>query len=418
MRIGLFTDTYLPVINGISYVIDITRKEFEKAGHEVFIFAPSPSLRGYTETDDHVIRFRAVKDIFFKGQLTSIFFPPVALRKIKQRKLDVVHFFTPAQIGLLGVYVAMEQNLPLFTTYCTDMHEYVGHYPQVFPGLLALNFVAPFMIKADAKELGQTLAAMRPQESVVEWNQAFVEKMLTVLHNRCSSIVAPSEKIKAQLVSWGTRAPIEVIPTGIDVLPFNAKAVTRFKTKYSISNKDKVVLYLGRLGPEKNLEMLLEAFRMVLKSQPNAKLILAGDHEYRSQLVKLAKKLDILDRVVFTGFIPRKNVGNIYALANIFAFPSITDTQGMVLHEAANAGLPIVMLDPKVTEVVKNNVNGLVVNNSEKAFSAALIKLLSNSNLAVQMGQKSKQIVKKYSAKSQAQKVIELYEKSIITLED
>lgn len=121
MRIGLFSDTYLPTTNGISYVLQIMQKRLEELGHEVYIFAPATNLRGEEPDDnDHVFRFPAIEGVFFDEQLTSVFFPSRAMKKIKALKLDVIHFFTPSQIGLMGAYAAIREDIPLISQYSTD----------------------------------------------------------------------------------------------------------------------------------------------------------------------------------------------------------------------------------------------------------------------------------------------------------
>src|SRR3990167_7473811 len=110
MRIGLFTDTYLPTVNGVAFVVDSTRRELEKLWHEVYVFAPAPTLR-YKEANRRIIRYRAIKGISFRQNLTSVFFPPQQVRKIRRLDLDVIHFFSPNQVGLLGIYVALSENI-------------------------------------------------------------------------------------------------------------------------------------------------------------------------------------------------------------------------------------------------------------------------------------------------------------------
>src|SRR6266567_8184241 len=124
MRIGFFSDRYLPLTDGIAYSMEDARRELEKLGHEVYIFAPKPGLR-YHETSPRVIRFPAVKGLFFDDYRTSLFFPPQTSRQIDKLKLDLIHFHTPGQIGLFGAVYALRHNVPLVTTYHTDLYEYV-----------------------------------------------------------------------------------------------------------------------------------------------------------------------------------------------------------------------------------------------------------------------------------------------------
>src|ERR1700759_5043387 len=114
MKIGFFSDFYLPHADGITYSIESFRIELEKLGHEVYILTPSPGWR-YREKTARVIRFPAVKGIFFDDYLTSLFFPPQAISKIDKLGLDLIHYHTPSQVGLLGAYYAIRSNTPLVT---------------------------------------------------------------------------------------------------------------------------------------------------------------------------------------------------------------------------------------------------------------------------------------------------------------
>jgi 1,2-diacylglycerol 3-alpha-glucosyltransferase len=135
MRIGLFTDSYRPSINGIVYVVESLKRELEALGHEVYVFCPaksiSPSKQAellHEDENSRIIRFRSITGAFFDDYDTSVFFPPVVQRQIANMHLDVVHIFTPSQIGLLGVKAAKKNNIPLIIQHCTDLYEFVNLY--------------------------------------------------------------------------------------------------------------------------------------------------------------------------------------------------------------------------------------------------------------------------------------------------
>ena len=130
MRVGFFTDYYLPVRTGVSISVDTFRRQLEALGHEVFVFAPSDGLL-VREEDDHIIRFPAIKGLFVENYMTSVFFPPQQVKRIEKLDLDIIHFHTPSQIGLLGVHVALKNDIRLVSTYHTDLHQYVTTYPTI-----------------------------------------------------------------------------------------------------------------------------------------------------------------------------------------------------------------------------------------------------------------------------------------------
>ncbi len=412
MTIGIFSDSYLPSLDGVCYSIESFRKELEKRGHTVYIFAPAPGIR-YKEKSPNITRFPAVKGIFYDDQLTSLYFPPEAMQRIKKKQLDVVHFQTPGQVGLLGAYYALRHRIPLISTYHTDLYEYVTHYPHVLPGTIALSLLAPFITRGGLDDLRTMISSIRPERSLDKWNKKMVVKGITMLHNHCDYVIAPSQKIERQLRSWGTTAPIRILPTGVDKITTTHQAVTAFRTRYGIAQTDKVVLYVGRLGPEKNLELLLSAFKLVLKDEDNAKLVMVGRHEHQKALESMAVSLGIAGRTVFTGFIEHDKLGAAYESAHVFAFPSRTDTQSLALNEAARACLPIVMADREISQVMREGENGLFARSTPRDFSRKLLQLLQDDDSRRTMGKAGASLAAKFSAGAQTGQLERLYNSAI-----
>lgn len=410
MRIGLFTDTYRPSVNGIVYVVEILRSKLEAEGHEVFVFCNAEkTLRRSKEADDHIIRFPSIKQLFFDDYDLSLFFPPRELKHIKEKDLDIIMFFTPSQVGLMGVYAATKLGIPLVSQYSTDLYEYVEHYPMVIPGVAALGLTLPFAIKMDSKDTRDWLRSMLPRRRPSEWSRQNVESLITMVHQRCDGVVVLSQKSLRQMSSWQghEECNFALIPTGVDALPSSRGGVRRFREAHGIKPSDRVCLYAGRLGVEKNLELLFPMMERVLKKVPQAKLVLVGDFEYRKRLEELAAQSTARDAIIFTGRYPREELGDAYCAADVFVFPSVKDTQGLVLHEAAHAGLPIVMCDGGVTEVVHNEENGLIVKNSPISFANGVSRLLLNPALRRSYGDRSRRIAKQFTEKQQTKKLLD-----------
>jgi glycosyltransferase involved in cell wall biosynthesis len=240
-----------------------------------------------------------------------------------------------------------------------------------------------------------------------------VVRGVTMLHNNCDYVIAPSRKIEKQLHSWHTKAPVRVLPTGVDKITTNSRAISIHRAKYDLLPSDKVVLFVGRLGAEKNIELLLSAFAITADEVPQSKLMIVGRHEHQTKLERLALELGISDRVIFTGYIEHHKLGAVYESASLFAFTSRTDTQGLVLHEAATAGLPIVMIDKDITEVVKDGVNGFFARNSARDFAKKMTEILSNDLMRESMGIASAKLAKKYSPAHQVLLLEKLYQNSL-----
>jgi glycosyltransferase involved in cell wall biosynthesis len=423
MRIGLFTDTYHPALNGIVYVIDIVRKQLEAEGHEAFVYCPeiysgrNGNKQPKEERDPNVIRFRAIESGFFDDFGIAVFFPPRELRRIKALELDVIIFFTPGQIGFMGVYAAKKLGLPLITQHSTDVYGYVEHYPAMLPGMVALSATLPFTIKMDGKDTKEWLRSFMPKRKLTQWGKHAVERLVTLLYQKCDAVVVLSRKSLNQLSGWegGQRVNFELIPTGVDPLLVASKAeVSAFRLEHGIAEDEKVLLYAGRISAEKNLEILIPTIEKVLAKEPKAKLLFVGDFEYREVLEARANESSASDNIIFAGRMPREKLGVAYAAADVFVFPSLKDTQGLVLAEAALAGLPIVLVDEPVSEVVYEGVNGLVAENSSDSIAEMSLKLLKDDKLRKSMSVQGVKVASEYSESKQTKKLIKLCEKMVV----
>jgi 1,2-diacylglycerol 3-alpha-glucosyltransferase len=414
MRIGLFTDSYRPAVTGVTYVIEIMKKDFEAMGHEVFIFCASEQVRPIKKSlrEDHIVRFPSIQDVFYDDYGLTLIFPPNEVRKIKKMNLDIIQVLTPGQIGLMGIYAAQKLKIPLIAQHSTDLAQYIQHYPGVVPGLLllALSFPATFRFKN--KDVRELLKIYRPRLTTSKWGRDIVESLVAMIYSRSDAVIALSEKSKKQLESWRGvyDYDVQLIPTGIDALPKpTAAQVKSFKEKYGIAQDDEVILYVGRLAAEKNLDILIPALRRVLRTRPKARLLYVGDFEYRETLEQKAARSGFGDRITFTGRIPRQELGVAYASGDIFVFPSLTDTQGLVLHEAAHAGLPFVITDPDVTQVVVDGENGLIARNTIASLSESIATLLSDNTMRTKFGKRSKELASQYTEFAQSKKLEAIY---------
>lgn len=404
MRIGMFTDYYLPVKTGVSTSVASFREELEKLGHEVYVFAPSAGIL-VREEDDHIIRFAAIKGLFVENYMTSVFFPPQQIRKIEKLNLDIIHFHTPSQIGLLGVHVALKNDIPLVGTYHTDLHEYVKTYPVIGSGFLFLSLAAPIITGGGFKDVKITM----PSRNRQTMNEEAVKHSMTLIHNYCATVIAPSKKMELQLKRWQTTAPIEILPTGVDKITTTKIEVATRKEHYGITADDQVVMFVGRLGKEKNVELLIKAFAKARETMLDLKLMLVGDFKHSDELLDLASELGISEWLIKTGYIENDQLGALLGCADLFVLPSLTDTQCLVLNEAAHAGLPLIAVDALINDVVQDGVNGYITKPTITAVADGIIKILSNPKLTETMGKASTMQAKKFSEKVQAKKLEQLY---------
>jgi glycosyltransferase involved in cell wall biosynthesis len=387
MNIGFFTDVYTPLIDGVVRSIILYRREIEKRGHKVYVFAPTKinsegglKFKGKPEDDERTFRFKAVDSVLVPGYPLSIPVSFKATKKIPKLKLDIVHCHTPVTLGMLGDIVALLSNIPKVYTYHTYYPEYAEHY-----------------IK---------LGRFKTREAVRKFDVFYC--------NRSDKVIVPSPKLEKVLLDLGVKSRISVLPTGIDLGEFAEASGRRFRKEFKINKDKKILLFVGRLGTEKNVGFLVEVMNKLKDIDRKVILLIIGDGKDRENLEKKVKELDLGDRVIFTGFLLRKKTIDAFAASNIFVFASKTDTQGLVLLEAASVGKPIVMVkDPGLGKIVLDGENGFAVSEDVDIFAEKVLKLLSDKSLYDRMSNKSREMAESLSIANQTEKLLSLYTKIV-----
>lgn len=370
LKIGFFTDTYLPQFNGVVTSIESFRKELEKQGHEVYVFAPSPRLK----TDSKkVTRFHSVNFLMYPGIRVAMPYSQRAYEMAKKIKLDVVHSHDPFSIGLFGLWISKKFKIPYIHTYHTLYPDYV-HY--IWKTKITENL---------AKKLSKDFC------------------------NTNDLIIAPSTKIKNYLKKWGVKKDVKILATGIDFKEFSkktAKELNLFRDKYNIKKSDKVLLFLARIAKEKNIDFLIKSLKTL---DSNYKLLMVGDGPYKKEIENKVKK-EKIDNIIFTGYLDRNNVSLAYQVSDIFVFSSTSETQGLVIAEAMGCGLPIIALkDAAMSDMVENGINGYLTNKNYKEFSEKIMKLFKDKKLYKKMSEQSIKKSKEFSIQKKTKELINCY---------
>ena len=395
MRIGLFTDTYRPAQNGVVVVVDVTRRELEAMGHEVYVFAPSANLLNQVaevdEHDDHLIHFPTIRGAGFKEGQLSVFFPPHLLNKVRELKIDILHFFTAG---------------------------YSDNYRLLKVGYAAMCALMPAAVEMTTKQRLDFATLYAFKKGDENWGKRLVAAMLALWYQACDAVIAVSQKSANQLTAIAERNNVKlnlsVIPTGVNPPPtVSSDDIDLFRDTYNINTGDEIIIYYGRLGQEKNLKLLVPTIERVIAKRPQAKLVYAGDWEYRATLEKMALESPARDNIIFTGRYNRNQVGILNAISKIYAFPSLTDTQGLTVTEAAYGGLPIVLCDPLAPAAFEENGNGLIARDDPDDFAEQIIKILSNAKLYEKFSQRSIELAGDLTEKRQTEKVVELYRQAL-----
>jgi glycosyltransferase involved in cell wall biosynthesis len=374
MNIGFFTDTYVPQINGVVTSISILTQALERLGHRVYIVAPA--IPGYRDPRPGIFRVPSIRFVFQPEHRVASPVSLSILRRTAGLGLDVLHAHTPFGLGILAFQVARARHLPLVQTYHTLFPEYV-HY------VLGGRVITPGMARRAS---------------------AFA-------CNRSDVVVAPSEKIKELLLSYGVKRPIRVIHNGLDLERFQGQPRGLLRSRLGLAGAEEILLTVGRLGKEKNLEFLIRAFGQVVRSRPTARLVIVGDGPERNRLVALATGLGLAQRVLFPGYLAPGEMPQVYADADLFVFASTTEVHPMVLLEALASGLPIVAVrDPAVASTVVPGENGFLIGQGDDGYAQAILKLLAEEPLRRAMGQASRELSRRFSSTIQAERLVGLYQ--------
>ena len=433
MRIGLFSDVYEGSLNGVSYVAKSTKQELEKLGHTVFLFCPAnnltPKKSELKKEKNNIYKIPSIKGMLFDDFRMPVFLPQYLVRKIKKLNLDIIHFLTTGQIGIVGIYAAKKLNITLIGQHTTDIYEYIDYYKvaKLMPYLA--GFIMPFITylsKNMAKDLAKSYIpklekikkiistkSLSKSKTLEKPSKKLIGKILGIIYDNCDVCICVSKKSLKQLkkFSYGY-ANFKVIPTGVNnFLPPSNQKITNFKEKWGIKKNDKVLIYVGRISPEKNLPFLISVLEYINIEYKNVKLMFVGDFDYRTVLEKITFNSSSKENIIFTGKINHNDLGTAYYSSDLFVFPSMTDTQGLVLTEAAHCGLPIVLNDKKVTEVVVDNKNGYISDGTVFDFSEKIISILFDKKLYNNFSNYSKKIASKFTEKNQTKKLVKIYKK-------
>ncbi len=389
MRIGIFTDTYPPYINGVSTSIKMMEKALRQKGHQVFIVTVNTENMKYKyEENGRVLRIPGIPTGIYDYRLTGIY-PVRVLNKIKKWNLDVIHSHTEFGVGTFARIVAKQYNIPLVHTYHT-MYEDYTHY------------ITHGYFDKSSKKLTEY------------FTKFYCDKTATEL-------IVPSQKTYALFKDkYKVDRNVHIVPTGIDVERFYAEKLDQNKVKAikkELKLKDeKVILYIGRLAEEKNVELLIES-QVSLAKKYNSKLLIVGSGPDLEKYKKLAKKLKIEKNVIFTGAVPWENVPYYYAQASVFATASTSETQGLTVIEAMASGLPVIAAEDKAFEgVVVDELNGKFFK-TKREYKKCIEELFNDSKKLEFMSKQARITADSHSLKYYADQILYVYKCAIKTKE-
>ncbi len=377
MRILMMTNTYFPMVGGLEQSVHSFSEEFKRLGHEVLIV--TPAFEGAPAEEPGVIRIPAIQK--FKGTIFSINLPISSLLKryMKEFVPDIVHSHGPFFMGDFALRLSRQHAIPLVFTYHCMFEQYVHDWPVQNEGV-----------------------------------KRFMVKLAAGYSNLTDQVIVPSESVRDILLKRGVKTPMEVIPTGVDLKRFVKGDGKAFRQRNQIPSDALVVGHAGRLAPEKNLEFLVNCMIELLKKDPRAHALIVGKGPSEKMIKDAFVKAGLEKRLHLTGVLQYQHLVDAYFAMDVFAFASLSETQGIVLIEAMAAGVPVVALDaPGAREVVEDYHNGRLLNEmDQKSFVDALTWVLAWSPEELKtIKQVIRMTVQKYPIDSAAKRMLEIYDK-------
>lgn len=339
MNIGIFTDTYTPDINGVVSSEVTLKRALERLGHSVFVVTNHKGAKIKME-DDHVLRLPGIEMKQLYGYKASAPTYPAAMPYIERMNLDVIHLQTEFGVGIFGMAVAKNLGIPCVATYHTMFEDYT-------------HYVNPLDIPAIEKGS--------------RWGVRYVSRLS---ENHRSALIAPSQKTKEALLSYGIVVPIYVVATGLDFSKFDPANLDQEKLKKireeaGVKEDDHTVVFVGRLAMEKSLDMLIEGIEK--STDEKLKLIVVGSGPDEEKFKEQVKEKGMDNRIHFVGAVPSEEVPYYYAAFDLFASASLTETQGMTFIEALASGKRILgRRDEVLKDLVVEGKTGYYFDSSEE----------------------------------------------------
>lgn len=377
LHIAHFTNTYFPVMSGVVRSISTFREAQEKLGHNVFVFGQDAP--GHVDTEPFVFRYPSL-NIPIRNYPATIPVSPYIDWVLPILKLDIIHAHHPSPMGTAASDKAEKLGIPLVFTHHTRYQDY-------------------------ANSMGL------PEDMVRE----LIERQLADYMQKCQHIIVPSMSIKQMVEeTYGIRERVTVIPTGIDLQPYQDADGRPVRHKQGWDSDQRVVISVGRLAPEKNFTTLIEAMAIVIQKHPNVRLALIGDGPDKSSLEKLARKLNIANKVDFIGRISFEDIPSYLKAADFFAFASVTETQGLVTMEAMAADLPVVAVEASGTsDIVEHEKDGLLTPNTSQDLAAGLDRLLQDEDQVQRLREAARAKADSFETLTLTKKMIAVYEQAI-----
>ncbi len=383
MKVGFFLDVYDTYISGMVESVKNLKLALEKEGNTVYIIIPNGNskIKKYLN-EKNIIKIPSTKTNIndFKLRLT---YPKKCEKIIENLNLDIIHSHTEFTIGRFGKSMAKKLNIPFIQTFHTKYDD-------------VLNYIT----KGHLNKI----------------TNIFISKLISSYYNDkiINEIIVPTKKIKKLLLdNYKIKNNINIVPTGIDLDKFSNVNKEVLNKKINLKKEDFIILWVGRIGYEKNIEFLIDSHFLISNIYPNIKLLIVGTGPLEEELKYKVKQNKKENSIIFLGKVSHDIINNYYQMSNIFVTSSTSETQGLTVIESLSSGLPVLCIKCDVfKEIIKNGYNGYLFNNKNDYINKVLY-LYKNNDKLNKLKQNTISSVNKYSLSNFANNILKVYNKAI-----
>lgn len=341
MRVALFTEVYLPAVNGVVTHVKTLKEGLKQLGHEAVIVTADSNVKK-TRTDGDIIYCPAIKLEKLYGYDVASPISADRLKAIKDFAPDIIHIHNEFGIGISGAMMARQLKIPLVYTMHTMYDDYVYYV-------------------ANNEHLRELLTNV-------------THRYARILARTASAITGPSKKVEDYFRRCGVYKPVTVIPNSVEVETFNRDAVDKQKMrsvreKYGFSEKDLVFCFCGRMGQEKNIETLLDFWAKNVKEDDGMKLLLIGGGPQLDEFSAYADKLGVNNTVKFTGRIEHVDIPPYYAACDCYITASLTECHSISMMEGMATGMPVLTIrDELNADQIEEGINGFYFRDADEMY--------------------------------------------------
>lgn len=384
MKIGLFSDTFYPEINGVATSCLTLERELARRGHEVHVFAPK--CKGWEMNQRDRIHYLASAPLMVLKDRNVAF--PTPLKKWEAEKLDfdVVHTNSEFVMGIFGRHIAKANGCALVHTYHTVWEDYTY-----------------YLTHGVADEAARKVAR--------KYSQWWCDKF--------DRVITPTGKTLGLLRKYGVEAEIDIIPSGMDIARFapqrhSEEERRRIRLECGVAPDERVLLNIGRLAKEKNVERIMRVFPRLHEAYPDVRFVIVGEGPQRELLAHMAQELGVADAVSIVGPKPWEEIDKYYAIGDVFASASRSETQGLTYVEAMASGLCVCAVnDACLSGVIDDGISGVLTGDSDEDLYIGLLRAFSEEGR--QIASTAANYAAPFGTEAFAEKVERCYEKAIIT---